>query len=143
MSFIQIPLFANNDVGDQEKLNNIIKNQEFLNSARVTLSFNAYGVQQSDQLKIAVGTTDCNNPNAGWRTRWISSGNFFTPGTRPVGFADYASLKQRRVTTAIARRTGGTSILDHTGLQCHVNYVGNTTTKLIGPNYINWMMVGY
>lgn len=143
MSFVTVPPFADNTPGDQDTFNQIIANQEYLNSARITMSYSAYGDTQTDQMKIAVGTIDCNNPNGDYRTRWITAPNIFTPGTRPVGLVTLASTKNRVSTTAIARRTGGTPILDHTGMQCHVRYVLNSTTKLSGPNYINWLMVGY
>lgn len=143
MSFTQVALFADNDVADQDKLNTIIQNQEFLNGSRVTISFNAYGVVQTDQLKIASGTIDSNNPNGRFRNRWISAGNFFTPGTRPVGQVTWGSTRNRTSTISIARRTGGTPILDHTGLSAFVRYTYDDGRNLTGPNYINWMMIGY
>jgi len=143
MSFVQVPLFADNDVADQDRLNNIVNNLNYLNQSKVTISFDAYGVQQTDQLRIATGTVDVVNPDRQYRTRWVYTANFFTPGTRPVGLATWASIDQRVATLAIARRTGGTPILDHTGLQGYARYIFNTTTRLIGPNYMNWLMIGY
>lgn len=142
MSFVQVPLFADNDVADQDRLNNIVNNLNYLNESKVTISFDAYGDTQTDRLRIATGTVDVNNPDRGYRTRWVYTSSFFTPGIRPVGLTTLASLRNRVSTIAIARRTGSTPILDHTGLQVYVRYVLNSN-PLSGPNYVNWLMIGY
>lgn len=143
MSFTQVPLFVDNDVNDLERMNAIVSNLNHLNESGVSVRYNAYGVLQTSQLKIYAGTTDCNNPNGISRTRWISVPGL-TPGTRPVGQATWAGVSgQREAIVSIARRAGGSTILDHTGLQVHIRYVLNTTNKLTGPNFINWMLIGY
>lgn len=143
MSFTQVPLFVDNDANDLERMNAIISNLNHLNQSGVEVRYSAYGVQQASQLKLYAGVTDCDNPNGVSRTRWLSVPGF-TPGTRPIGLATWAGLGgQREATTSIARRAGGSTILDHTGMQVHIRYVLNTTTKLTGPNFINWLMIGY
>ncbi|MCA1799859.1 MAG: hypothetical protein LC650_01010 [Actinobacteria bacterium] len=142
MSYTQVPLFSDNEGMDPERINAMIVNQQHFEETRVTMRYNAYGVTQTDQLKIAVGVTDANNPNGYHRSRWITVSGFFTPGTRPVGFASHATINARRSTVSIARRINDSSILDHTGLSVYIRYVNNTV-KLTGPNYINWMLIGY
>lgn len=140
--FTPVPLFADNDGADLERLNTIISNMNYLNENKIKVSYNAYGVQRTDGIKLACGTTDANSTSQA-RNRWISTGNFFTPGTRPVGVVTLGSLRNRVSTTSVAQRTGESPILDHTGFQCYVRYVLNTSTTLRGPNFINWIMMGY
>jgi len=142
MSLTVVPPFSSNEAFDTERINAIIANQEYLEESKVTMRYNAYGVTQTDQIKIAVGVIDANNPNTSVRNRWITVSGFFTPNTRPVGQASFASTNSRRSTVSIARRTSDSSTLDHTGLSCYVRYITDGH-KLIGPNYINWMLVGY
>lgn len=142
MSFVQVPLFTDNDVADLERMNAIVSNLNHLEQSRIAMRYNAYGIVQTDQIKIAVGVTDANNPNGYSRSRWISVSGFFTPGTRPVGVASHATTTQRRSTVSIARRTNDSSTLDHTGLSVYIRYINNEV-KLTGPNFINWMLIGY
>ena len=142
MSFVQVPLFTDNDVADLERMNAMVSNLNHLEQSRITMRYNAYGVVQTDQIKIAVGVTDVNNPNGSQRTRWIGVDGFFTPGTRPVGVASFATTTARRSTVSIARRLNNAPTLDHTGLSVHIRYI-NETVKLTGPNFINWMLIGY
>lgn len=141
MPFVTVPVFSNNDAADLERLNTMVANLNYLNDNKVKVSYNAYGVQRTDGIKLACGTTDANNPNGKNRNRWVSTGNFFTPGTRPVAVATNGSLYNRVATTSVAQRTGESPILDHTGFQCLLSYIYNRNLK--GPNYINWIMMGY
>lgn len=141
MAFTPVPLYNDNDVNDLERVNAIISNLNYLNESKVTMKYNAYGTVKTDNMKIAAGVIDVNNPNSYRRTRWISVGSFFTPGTRPVVVAQLASTHRKYSTISIARRTGGTPVLDHTGFQSHVRHVDRA--KLTAPNYINWIAVGY
>lgn len=143
MAFTQVPLFADNDGADLERMNAIISNLNYLNQNKVTVSYNAYGVQRTDGIKIACGVTDADSPNRFYRNRWVNTGNFFTPGTRPVAVVTFASLRARRSTIAVAQRTGLSPILDSTGFQAYCRYIFESGNLPYGPNFINWMMMGY
>lgn len=142
MAFIQVPLFASNDAADTERINAIISNTNYLNDSKVSMRYNAYGVVQTDQMKIAAGVLDLSNPNSWQRRRWITVSGFFTPGTRPVGAASFSSIAHTRATIVIARRNATSPVLDHTGLSAYVRNV-NTSENLDGENYVNWTLIGY
>jgi hypothetical protein len=141
MAFVQVPLFSNNDAADDERLNAVISNLNYLNQSKVKVRYNAYGVIQTDNIKIACGVISCDNPNGVSRTRWISTGNFFTPGTRPVAVASLSTDSHTRAFLTIRHRTGQGTILDHTGFQARAR--NSLTSNLVGPNYVNWIMMGY
>jgi hypothetical protein len=142
MAFTPIPLFSDNDGADSTKLNNIISNLNHLEQSRLRVSYNAFGTTKVDGIKLACGATDINAPTAEFRTRWVFTGNFFTTGSRPVAVVTHGSLRNRWSTTAVAQRTGESPILDHTGFQCYFRAV-TPGTKMSGPNYLYWIMMGY
>jgi hypothetical protein len=143
MSYVPVPLFTDNDPADKERLNNIVTNMNYLDQSKVKVRYSAYGVSRTEGLKIACGAIDADNPNGLFRNRWVGTGNFFTPGTRPVAVVTLASLRARRSTTSVAQRTGQSPILDHTGFQCYARYIKDTGNPPYGPNFINWIMMGY
>lgn len=145
MTFITIPLVVDNDAGDAQIINDIVTNLNHLNDTKIQVSYNAYGVLRDEGMKIATGVVDANNPNGSNRIRWIETQDFFTPTTRPIALATFAaeaSIPERRSTITIAHRTGQGSIIDHTGFQAYVRTLDDSA-KLTGPNYINWIMIGY
>ena len=142
MAFVQVPLFTDNDVADLERMNAIVSNLNHLEQSKVTVRYNAHGVIQTDQIRIAAGAIRADNPTGSWRTRWITITGFFTPGSNPVGMATWASDNARRSTIAVTRRAVNNPILDHTGMRAIARYINNDVL-FTGPNYINWLMIGY
>jgi len=143
MAYTPVPLFSDNDGIDLERLNTLVTNQNYLRDNKVAVRYSAYGDTQTDGFRIACGVTDADNPNRFFRNRWVGTGNFFTPGTRPVVNVSYATLRARRSTISVAQRTGQSPIPDHTGFQSYLRFIFDSGNLPFGPNFIHWMMMGY
>ena len=141
MSFVQVPLFGNNDGADKDRLNQIISNQNFLNENKVPMWYRAHGTVQTDNLKIAAGVNHHNNPTGVIRTRNVDMGNFFTPGTSIIVTSSFASTTANRCWVTIAARNRSGVQLDHTGFSVRV--VSSDGSRLSGPNYSYWIAIGY
>jgi hypothetical protein len=141
VSYEEVPLFANNDAIDRERLNQMLANQSYLHQNRVPVWYRAYGTTRVDNLKIATGVNTCVTPTGTIRTRWIEMGNFFTPGSAIVPVASFSTLTALRPFITIAERTRQSVKMDHSGFSCHVR--SSDGTRLSGPNYINWICIGY
>lgn len=141
MAFFEVPLFGNDEGADRERLNQLIANQNHLNQNKVPIWFRAHGTVKTDNLKIAAGMNHANNANGVTRTRWINMGNFFVPGSYTIPVASFSTLTAVRSFVTIAERTRESVQPDNTGFSCQIR--SNDDTKLAGPNYITWIVIGY
>lgn len=142
MPFTPIPQYSDNDAFDLTDLNTFISNLNYLNESRVSMKFNAYGLNETTGIKIAAGTTASSNRNQSSDTRWITVGTFFTPGTFPVINASLATLTSRWSWISVANRSRSTVIPDHTGFSVFLGHPNIDDHKRVGPDYINWVMIG-
>lgn len=143
MAYEQVPLFTDNEAVSLEKLNDIISNQDFLKEASITFRLYPGGANVSDGIRMIGGAVSCNRPSSWWRTRWMGVSNYFTVGTRPLGFAQLSTLNFRKSTCTVANRTHSSPVLDHTGMSAHVAFAHDSRIKMKGPNYLHWFMIGY
>jgi hypothetical protein len=143
LTYTQIPLFADNDTADRERLNAILTNLDHLNQNKVAFRLAAYADQATltEGLRIASGTMLVNTPSNYYRVRAAATGTFFTPGFRPIATATFATMREFGATVTIAGRTRGTAVnLDHTGVSARVQ-VG-TARRLGGEHRIHYTMIG-
>jgi hypothetical protein len=141
MSYVPVSIFGPDDAFDTDRVNRIITNQQALRRDAPKFWYSAYGLQRHEGMKILVGAIDCTSRTSRQRSRQISSGPYFSPNSRPIGFATVSTIGHASVFVKIAQRDNRSANLDRTGMRVTIRRFD--PVPLQPSHVVNYMLVGY
>lgn len=131
------------DPVDDEKLDAMVSNDNWLRDHQVRGRYGANGVNRDTGIRLASGLCLITSGKAASQTKFVTFGNYFSDSCKPIVTTGIVSATQRQIYVTIDG-PGSKPQPTRDGFQVHV-YVNSTNkAKKISRNfYVSWHAIGY
>lgn len=135
-----------NDAVDNQGLNQLVHNVNYVYENLTPIRFSAYGNSaRTSGLRIACGVVSIGPDESAMRvTRTVTFGSFFTVGAKPVVVATQATTDRVRSMTTIRGMSGGEIAPSHVGFHVSVSHqLGTTELTFARIQYVHYIAIGF
>lgn len=126
-----------------EKLDNMVNNDNWLRDHQVRGRYSANGVRFDVGIRMASGLALITSSKSADRNKSVSFGNYFSEGCKPIVTTGIVSSSQRQIFASIDG-PGSKPQPTRDGFQVHVHVNSKNKRRKITKNfYVSWHALGY